>query len=54
MVPHLVRRRHVRVVVIDLGPEVLELLDQLEARALADVVDVRLVRQPKHEDLGCP
>ena len=46
--------RHVRVVVVDLGAELLELLDQLEARALAHVVDVRLVRQAQDEDLRRP
>src|SRR5438874_1136306 len=38
VVPHAVGRRDVRVVVVDLRAQVLQFLDQLETRALADVV----------------
>ena len=47
---HLVRGGDVGVVVVDVGAEVAEPFDQLEAGALADVVDVGLVGQSQEQD----
>ena len=44
--------RDVRVVVVDLGPLLLEERDDLQGRRLARVVDVLLVGEPEDEDLG--
>ena len=53
VVPHLVRLRHVRIVVIDVCAEFLELFDQLEAGAFAHIIDIRLIRQAQHENRDC-
>lgn len=48
---HFVRAWDVGVVVVDVGAELSESLDELEAGGLADVVDVGLVGEAEDEDL---